>query len=146
MIYTASIDEMFSSSEKIHIMLSNEDILAYLEQMEWSQADLARQIKLDVDKVNKSLKGARRWRPEEMEAIKRVLGMATIDLKTTIVAIDKVFDTIENDSASIDRDTFKRLVAFLLTEFSTSSEITLNGDGALRSILNFEKSKKFIEP
>lgn len=53
-----------------------EDILQLLDKLDMSQAELARRIGLDQNKLNKSLKGKRRITVSEMEAIRQVFGTA----------------------------------------------------------------------
>ena len=53
-----------------------EEILQLLDERDMSQAELARRIGLDQNKLNKSLTGKRRITVAEMEAIRVALGTA----------------------------------------------------------------------
>ena len=125
-------------------MITSNEIQSYLDKLGWSQKDLATRIKLDTDKVNKSLKGVRGWKVEEIEAINRAFGLSAIDLKTALAGVDAVFNVIEESPSTVDRDTFKRLLAHLLTEFPTATDIQTDGERTIRTIINFQQSKDII--
>lgn len=66
-----------------------EEILQLLNDRDMSQAELARRIGLDQNKLNKSLSGKRRITVAEMEAIKAALGAAQ-PIARTIPVIGQV--------------------------------------------------------
>lgn len=124
-------------------MITNDEIITHLDRIGWSQRDLAKHISLDPDKVNKSIKGVRKWQAAELEAIRRAFGLSDVPIKSAVAALDVVLD-FQKDGVELDTLTFRSLFVHLLTEFRSADEITSHGNDAVRSIINFQKSKNIL--